>query len=519
MLGDLVSSDLQLNSIADSIPFQTSWGKQEFTEGLHNCSDNKATIKRKQITIMSFYTEPKLTNEIRKELSAIKTNVIDDAIHPKEAIVTESISQVLWKPESTGSFLNSSPLVLNGLITWKTILLPAFAILMPLLALIIPFFVLQYYKSDLGSTEYIEHIRTVILSQISVPQVLKSKTADDRIGFVLESLFIGGTLAMYISSLWNQIAASLHLRNIWHTVAERGSDLQTLRTTTKRILELCKTLPLRKQRALRVLLDAGDSAIQLSASMETLDGVSTYGTVWNDTTAVQNLKAWLSRIDVFTSIASLSSICFPRIQTGTPSIDIQGVYHPGLEPCISNNFQSAVHAKNAHTVLTGPNRGGKSTFCKAVALSIVTAQSWGFAWASRMNWTPFRRILTALESTGKLGELSTFEAEIEFAKRVLEEDAPLFVIMDEIFHSTNAGDGVAASRVFMDRFYQKPDVVSIISTHYKELVSQYTGKAQMLQLVTNEKDGKLDYTYKVAPGISEKSSVMEILEERGLFSL
>ena len=29
-------------------------------------------------------------------------------------------------------------------------------------------------------------------------------------------------------------------------------------------------------------------------------------------------------------------------------------------------------------------------------------------------------------------------------------------------------------------------------------------------------DGKLAYTYKVIPGVSDKSSVMEILKERGL---
>ena len=69
----------------------------------------------------------------------------------------------------------------------------------------------------------------------------------------------------------------------------------------------------------------------------------------------------------------------------------------------------------------------------------------------------------------------------------------------------------------MDRLYVKPGVISIISTHYKELVTHYTDKVQTLQLVTREKeDGKLDYTYKIAPGISDKSSVMEILEERGL---
>ena len=136
-----------------------------------------------------------------------------------------------------------------------------------------------------------------------------------------------------------------------------------------------------------------------------------------------------------------------------------------------------------------------------------------------MTWKPFRGILTALEPCGKLGVASTFEAEIEFAKDVLAaEERPLFVMMDEIFHSTNAGDGVEASKVFMNRLYSLSGVNSVISTHYKELATTFS-EVQTLQLVAHTgEEGRLIYTYTVAPGISEKSSVMEILAERGLMT-
>ena len=170
-------------------------------------------------------------------------------------------------------------------------------------------------------------------------------------------------------------------------------------------------------------------------------------------------------------------------------------------------------------LLTGPNRGGKSTYCKAIGLAIVTAQTWGFAYAESMTWSPFATVLTALEPCGKLGYCSTFEAEIEFAKNVLKapnEKTPAFVMMDEIFHSTNAHDGVAASKVFLSQLYEKPDTISIVSTHYAELTKIFEGRVSAQQLVATESDGVLTYTYKVAPGVSSLSSVMEILEERGL---
>jgi DNA mismatch repair ATPase MutS len=113
---------------------------------------------------------------------------------------------------------------------------------------------------------------------------------------------------------------------------------------------------------------------------------------------------------------------------------------------------------------------------------------------------------------------STFEAEIEFAKSVLASKAlPHFVMMDEIFHSTNATDGVAASQVFLKQLYKQKNVVSIISTHYRELTDMFTKETQQLQLIADEdKNGKLLYSYMIGPGVSTKSSVMEILAERGL---
>jgi len=88
-------------------------------------------------------------------------------------------------------------------------------------------------------------------------------------------------------------------------------------------------------------------------------------------------------------------------------------------------------------------------------------------------------------------------------------------MMDEIFHSTNAHDGVEASKVFLSQLYEKQDCVSVVSTHYAELTKLFSS-ATALQLVATEERGVLNYTYKVAPGVSSLSSVMEILEERGL---
>jgi hypothetical protein len=482
---------------------------------LQKYNTDAKTIRKKQLPLLALRSEQTLRAKISSELQSLETSKMDESLQNTDSRISEAVTQILWKPESYGSFLNTSPTALNALMTWKSIILPGFALIMPLIAIIIPFFVLKFMDSELTSAAYLERVRAVLLKQFMVPSFLKSRGEHDRVGFIIESLFIGLSLAVFISSLWNQISSALHLRSIWNDLKSRGAAFQTLVLGTGRILDACKALPLKKQRALKYVIAEGDAALEECGKLRGLDAISTFGALWNNPQQIVRLQRWIGSVDALLSISELRGICFPRFVANS-SVQIDGVYHPLVSGCVRNDYNSA----GGHIILTGPNRGGKTTYCKAVGLAIVTAQSWGFAWARTMTLPPYATILTALESTGRLGELSTFEAEIEFAKSVLAvQERPAFIMMDEIFHSTNAGDGIAASRVFLDQLYAQTGVTSIISTHYKQLAEMYGDtRACALQLDATEdsETGILSYTYKVSPGISEKSSVMEILRERGL---
>ena len=517
MLGSQVASDLEFDTLSSVVPLQTTWGNSRFHTGLTDITSDIPTIKRRQLPIMALRMESKVCKNIVNHLSTLddKTVSIDDALENTDPRITESVSQILWNPTNVGAFLNKSPIVMNALIVWRTVILPGFAVLAPLIAVIIPFFLLRFLHPEVQFTtdEYMNRVRQVLLQQITVPSFLKSRHADDRIGCIIESLFIALTLGMFVSGIWGQITNALHTRTIWFDLETRGQQLQDMYKVAKSALAELKTMGPKTQRACVSLIDNGEAVLRACKEFEELDGVTTFGSVWNDSTGVKALRDWLAILDCYTAIASLDGICFPRTTTKT-GITLKGVHHPlVLNGCVSNNYITT-----GHSILTGPNRGGKSTYCKAVGLAIVMAQTWGFAWASSMTWSPFLYVMTALEPAGLLGSMSTFESEIEFAKVVLGiKELPMFVMMDEIFHSTNAGDGLAASRVFMKQLYEKTGVVSIISTHYKELAESFSVTATALYMeATLDDDGNLIYTYTVRPGVSDKSSVMEILKERGL---
>lgn len=516
MLGTQVASDLDLDTVNNVVPLQTKWGKEYFRIGLTDITADAQEIKRRQLPIMALRLEPTICKSIVKTLETLndKTTHVDDALENTDNRVSESVSQILWKPTHFGAFLNKSPYAMNALILWRTIILPAFAVLAPLIAVVIPFFLLRFMNPDiqLSTDEYMTRVRHVLLQQITIPHFLRSRHPDDRLGFVFESLFIGLTLAMFISSIWSQINNAIHTRAIWFDLEERGNHIQHMYSVAKETIKQLKTLSPKAQRAAVKLIDSGEAAILGCKELDGLDGVATFGCVWNNSEPVKILKVWLSQLDCYSAIASLDGICFPTIRK-TVGIKLTDVHHPFVKGCISNNLIT-----ENHSILTGPNRGGKSTYCKSVGLAVVTAQTWGFAWATQMSFSPFKTVVTALEPAGLLGSLSTFEAEIEFAKSVLATTGlPAFVMMDEIFHSTNAGDGLEASRVFMRQLYEKADIISIISTHYKDLAESFSGVATAIQMdATVGEEDRLIYSYKVTPGVSDKSSVMEILKERGL---
>jgi DNA mismatch repair protein MSH2 len=172
--------------------------------------------------------------------------------------------------------------------------------------------------------------------------------------------------------------------------------------------------------------------------------------------------------------------------------------------------------KKTHVLLTGPNRGGKSTLLKSLGSAVLMAHTVGVVFGRRATVPVFDNIISALSPQDSVGKMSLFEAEIEFAKEVRRLKGSTFLMMDEIFHGTNAHDGVEASQVFLDELYATP-VYSVVSTHYMDLPKRYGDtKVQNLCMEASQGPDSLVYTYRLTEGINKFSSVREILRERGL---
>jgi DNA mismatch repair ATPase MutS len=175
-----------------------------------------------------------------------------------------------------------------------------------------------------------------------------------------------------------------------------------------------------------------------------------------------------------------------------------------------------------HVICTGPNRGGKSTFLRSVLTNLVLAHTWGVSFSSRCVLTPVEWVISSLRLEDRPGQASLFEREVsvagEIVNRINAGSTRGWVVIDELFHTTNPPDAATASQIFLRQLWSSNLTTSIVSTHLFSHAEEAPENVQRLCVDSSldELTGKIDYKYKVIQGINTMSSVEELLIESGV---
>jgi len=527
IVGQFVHADLDLSGATTFLDLHTKSGAEFAIKRFHRPVDTINGIRMLQQPIIDirkkFRQNKPLETDVIAAFKTISTSesaineIIDFTTVDKRII--ETTEQVYWGPGQMGRIINSWGLIIELILFWKTIVSPAFAIFTPLLVIILPYILLRtMFNLAIPIDEYVRILQRLLMSNVPNMPIGQEGSPLAQLAKYAYLLMSAG---VFVSNIWNQVQSAIHLRAVADDIRDRGA----------KIIDYVKAC-----RSIAVLLDDKEgiaSADSIGFNAETV-ALGAYGSMYNESRALARLRDWVSDLDLTIAIARLKGICFPKClpNNGKFELSIDGLYHPGVPigKRVLNNVEFG-KSDSSHMLITGPNRGGKSTLCKSIGFAVMCAQSWGFAWAKSMNFVPVARFETALAPADTLGRLSLFEAEIEFAKHLLaitdkaaaeKQEAPLFIIMDEIFHSTNAHDGAEASMIFLNQLYEKSmgAVGSLISTHYRELPDKLKTHTRnfCMEAFDNGKDN-IKYTYRCIPGISTISSVKEILRERGLLKM
>ena len=511
MLGANVLRDLDIPSLAAAFDTFTEAGKAAITERLSNPLMDPVAIQARQAELRAIRIQEKeAVNRLRRELRDTEADVISVANATEDKRHAEYYAQILWAPDSRFAWLNSFGWLNELVVFFRTIFLPGLSLIMPIFVLAAPLvFYLVILKEPLTAEGYFRLLHDSVKK--ALPAVLgKPRFAGSGSG-LMESgeqiARVGAGIAMFAASIWNQVSAALSMRAVVEDIRRRATSVMVFLKATVDLAALLGT--------------------PIDIRMEDLpaDALGLFGTAWNIPDRIRRLLATGGRLDMLASLALRRKICFPEVGDVMALTDL---YHPAIhrKKRVYNSLVTG-GANKSHVMLTGPNRGGKSTLLKSLGCAVLMAQTVGFVFARSATMPIFTNIITALAPHDVVGKLSLFEAEIEFAKDVnvtlATTQGPTFLMMDEIFHGTNAHDGVEASQVFLDTLYAtKKPVFSVVSTHYMDLPKRYgdtyTQNLCMDASVDPTDPDRLLYTYCLKKGVNQFSSVREILCERGLLT-
>ena len=209
-----------------------------------------------------------------------------------------------------------------------------------------------------------------------------------------------------------------------------------------------------------------------------------------------------------------------------PFIDVTGLYHPLLTNAVS--YDIAMNRQTNFLFLTGANMAGKSTFIKAVGISVYLAHIGMAVPAAKMELSVFDGMLSNINVIDNItrGE-SYFFNEVQRIKATIQkvnDGRKWLILIDELFKGTNVQDAMKCSTAVIEGLLKIKNSLFILSTHLYEIAEPLQVHPNIIfnYFETIVKDDQLLFSYHLKKGISndrfgylimKKEGVVKMLEE------
>jgi DNA mismatch repair protein MutS len=237
----------------------------------------------------------------------------------------------------------------------------------------------------------------------------------------------------------------------------------------------------------------------------------------------------LAEIDVLAALAQIAALrnyCRPRFD-GSADLEIVAGRHPVIEQLELGSGDRFVpndlflnSTTNAIMVLTGPNMGGKSTYLRQAALTVIMAQAGSFVPARSARLGLVDRVFTRIGASDNLARgRSTFMIEMTETAAILHTATPRsLILLDEVGRGTATYDGLAIAWAAVEYIHARTRAKTLFATHYfelTELAEQLSG-VKNYHVTVKETGGGIAFLRKVAPGAADRSYGIEVAKLAGL---
>ncbi len=250
---------------------------------------------------------------------------------------------------------------------------------------------------------------------------------------------------------------------------------------------------------------------------------------------MNTLVNFVGKIDCQLCVCELidSGYVIPEFISNTyPVLHVDNIWSPILHTKNIEQTKNSI-AMNTMTpnimIITGPNAAGKSTFMKNVMINVYLSQSLGISCSDKTLLTPFENIFTYLNITDQTGKESLFQAEMnrcfDYVQKselniTLDKKIHNIGMIDELFTGTNPNEGMAGSYAILNRLASNPMNLTLVSTHYHEMVNTLNANNFMfykftLNVHTYNNKTYFSSNYILEPGINRQFIALDLLKEKG----
>ena len=414
---------------------------------------------------------------------------------------------------------------------FKIIFSPLYGILTPVLFFLAPYLYLKFFSNirfDLNT--YYKMLKTSFFG-ISGPNDMMGNAAPAWSRYV--SLLM--TVFMYFHNIYNSVEVSINTNNIINEFHKKLNAMSKyleifdeLYFKTEKILNL-------PTKVVRCFKRLKDKLFQQEPSIFSNKGaiLVCFKDILDNKKEIIDVFEYIGKLDSIISIVKLykefsdsrCKYCLPKfIDNKTPVFKAENLWHSYLNPksVVGNTIQMGGEFPN-NIVITGPNAGGKSTFIKSLTLSILLSQTIGIVPAHEYEITPFYILNTYLNIPDCKGKESLFEAEMHRARdhinklKKIDDNQFSFVVMDEIFSSTNPEEGIAGGYSIGEALGAYKNSISCITTHFSYITNlENTSDFVNYKIpITRDEDNNIIYPYRLHKGVSEQYIALELLKQKG----
>ena len=500
-----VLQECRIEAVLESIGVKSQSAKDLFSEQSKRWSSNLKRLRARSDAWKILKGSPGSSDNSDKWIKHLPALLEhEDTIRSMDPVTAsesqkEDWSQILFSGEWDS--LNFVPFVLMYIAFSKIFLAPMIAWTMPFMSMILPFFALRFvYGLPITWEMYWEQMSPMIFGrpgqQITINTLLQW----------------GSMLVSYGHGMYIPYTNAVHCYKIDQLMIKGSSAVVDTVNRLRDIADIWVSMGLKKPWSFPDPSNLGDNRQILAWLVK-------------DPNLLPEIYRAIGQVELTAAFCESNTLVpVEWSESVVPMCKMVNAVDPLLEKKKRVPFTLLMNKDQHHAICTGPNRGGKSTFLRSILTNLVLAHTWGLAFAERCVMTPVEWIISSLRLEDRPGQASLFEREVTVAgdivKLIRANNTRGWVVIDELFHTTNPPDAATASQIFLRQLWSSGKVTSIVSTHLFSHAEDAPAQVQRL-CVDSEMDettGQIVYKYEVTQGINTMSSVRELLVESGVIA-